>query len=687
MYRFSVTANNTTYNTQTISTNSSVTNITVNAARDISSLNPYATSTTEISMTWVAGAYSNSFLVEYKANSSGTWIPQGYINLTGSAGSSQGTTFSGLLSGTLYNFRVTPYTGLALKGYYGNSATANAVTFTAPSNVTNGTVLIGNTTSTVGTPTANITSISFVDSYYALVVCSTNNFVKSGCNIQITGATGNQTVVNGGSVAFKAPGLSSFYVVSPLGLFGSIGNQSYVSGCTVTYVNRTGYEASLNWTPGANTDGYNITVQQWSSAGFYEVEYSSTLGAVSSYNFTTFSGITLTKNKKYKIILQPKNGSVTGNSYYFENIYVESGYAFNTISPENSASPDFIKISGYGTKADPWEGDIYKLESGSWYVNGDGRYDVAILLYDTVLITNDYLVASVFPNISATSRPDIPSDFGGYQIPNNSSTSQLYLTITAINQTILDVAFPGDEGLGTSSTAITGSVNNLYGPSNSTSLNSRAINSLQYYVFRQGSAQPNWFTSAYITNYPQVGGDGFYTQTLVESGIKSAAIDPLQYNITGINSARWYDIFIYGYNNGVFSSDIKYFREYTNATAAPSVLTGSDFYIERVGNTVYWWKIADTYTNVHLLYLRLDRYVGGVYQTSYYEYFYPFYSTVTSNLSGYPNNPSTSLKNSFNISSLPSGTYYPYIGPYNYNFGAGSVVLTNYIGTTYPFVK
>jgi hypothetical protein len=687
LYRFSVTASNSTYGTQTISTNSSITNITVNGARDISSLNPYATSTTEISMTWTAGAYSNSFLVEYKANSSGTWIPQGFINLTGSAGSSQGTTFSGLVSGTLYNFKVTPYTGLAGKGYFGNSATANAVTFTAPSNITNGTVLIGNTTSTTGTPTANITSISFVNSNFALVVCNTDNFVKSGSNIQITGATGNQTVVNGGSVAFKAPGLSSFYVYSPNGLFGSIGNQSYVSGCTVTYVDRVGYVAFLNWTPGANTDGYNITVQQWSSAGFYEVEYSSTLGAVSAYNFQTFSGITLTKNKKYKIILQPKNGSVTGNSYYFENIYVESGYAFNTISPENSSPADFIKISGYGTKTDPWEGDIYKLESGSWYVNGDGRYEVAVLLYDTPLITNDYLVATVFAGISASSRPDIPSDFGGYQIPNNSNLSQLYLTITAINQTILDVAFPGDEGLGTSSTAITGSVNNLAGPSNVTSLNSRGINSLQYYVFRQGSVQPNWYTSAFINNYAQVGGSGFSTYTGVESGVKSAAIDPFQYNLTGINSARWYDIYIYGYNNGVFSSDIKYFREYTNATAAPSVLTGLDFYIERVGNTVYWWKIADTYTNVHLLYLRLDRYVGGVYQTSYYSYYYPFSTTVTSNLSGYPNNPSTSLKYSYDISALPNGTYYPFMGSYNYNFGfSASDVATNYIGTTYPFI-
>ena len=693
LYRFSVTGNNSTYSTQTISTNSSVTNITVNAARDISSLNPYATSTTEISMTWVAGAYSNSFKIEYKANSSGTWIDYGFVNLTGSAGSSQGTTFSGLLSGTLYNFRVTPYTGLAQKGYYGNSTTADATTFTAPSNVTNGTVLIGNTTSTTGTPTANITSISFVSSNYALVVCNTNNFVKSGCNIQITGATGNQTVVNGGSVAFKAPGLSSFYVYSPNGLFGSIGSQSYVSGCTVTYVNRTGYEASLNWTPGANTDGYNITVQQWSSAGFYEVEYSSTLGAVSSYNFTTFSGITLTKNKKYKIILQPKNGSVTGNSYYFENIYVESGYAFNTLSPENSASPDFIKISGYGTKADPWEGDIYKLESGSWYVNGDGTYEIAVLLYDTPSITNDYLVATVFANISVSSRPDIPSDFGGYQIPNNSNLSQLYLTITAINQTILDVAFPGDEGLGTSATAITGSVNNLAGPGGSTSESvvAKTTTALRYFVYHGIPNPPQWYYQVFRYENPLSGGSGGVNFTFVTSGLLSSVANPSTLNISSLFSASWYGVYVYGYNNGVYSDTNSSGFSYTKATALPSSYVATDFYLGHVPNsaTMYLWKIADQYINTHLIYVRVDRYQTSPpynFIESYYYAFYPWQYTVTPSTPGYPNSPTTN-RYAIDVSGYGSGYYYSFVALYNYDFGLTTFVGVNYTGDAGVFLK
>jgi hypothetical protein len=157
---------------------------------------------------------------------------------------------------------------------------------------------------------------------------------------------------------------------------------------------------------------------------------------------------------------------------------------------------------------------------------------------------------------------------------------------------------------------------------------------------------------------------------------------------TDVTKASWVATTVYGFNNGVVSTDFQSVFEYAAADPVMPVITSNEFYMQVSGNTVYWWKIADTYTNTHLLAVRLDRYVGGTYISSYYEFFYPFVYTVTSNLSGYPNNPSNLLKYSWNISSLPSGTYFMGMIAYNYNYGYGVYdQAVNYVGTSNPFTR
>lgn len=692
-YRFHVNAVNSATGGTGDSYNTFATNVTINAPRDIVSISSSADSNSQITVYWTPGGYSESFRVEYKLSSSPTytiWNHYDYSALLNFA------MITGLSSGTSYDFRVTPYTGLRVdstssKGYYGNSATTSNTTLIPPGNVTNGRVFLSPTLTS--SATANITQIQgYGNAYYVIVTVTTEDFVKDGSYVTISGATGSQSVLNGTWKTVHSEDRSKFFIYNSSGTWGSIGTQNYASGCIATYKDRgTPYSATLQWTPGSNTTGYSLTIYEVTTPSIQTI----TLGAVSNYTFTSVGGVSNAKNMFYIVNITPYNGAIAGSTYYFYEYGARSessgDRAFNTESAINSVAASFVKVSGYGTSASPWQGDIYALTPGSWIFNGDGSATVEVYLRDwSVDFGFDYLIYGSFSDYYVTSRPfSIPS-YINYQIPNSSIYgSPIYMAAIVANDSTLDVAYPGDQGLGTYSFATTGNINRLRGPGASTGENvaGKSTTQVTFNIYQNTPNPPSWYYFLYKYTPAVFGGSGSYTTPLVASNSTSSASNPSIVGVSGLSSASWYFMAIYGYNNGVYSIELSSFQVYTKATALPSTPVGTDFYIERVGNTLYWWKIADNYTNVHLIYIRMDHYISGVYQSSYFYYFFPFFYTFTSNLSGYPTNPSTSIRYSVDISSLPSGTYYSYLGFYNYDFGFVAPVSTNYVGTTQPFTK
>jgi hypothetical protein len=693
-YRFHVNAVNAETGGTGDSYNTSATNVFIYPPRDITNLSASGSSTSTISVSWTEGFYTESFRVEYKQSSSSTYIIWDHYD------NNPGLNFaiiSGLTQGITYDIKVTPYSGLRVdstssKGYYGNSSTTSATTLIAPGNVTNGLVFL-NPTYTLGA-TANVSQIEgYGNANYVIVTVNVEDFVKDNSSITIAGATGSQSVLNGSWLTVSHPDRSKFYIYNASGGWASIGTQTYSSGCTARYRDRTTpYNATLFWTPGSNTTGYELVLYEATTPSFQTI----TLGATNGYSFTSVGGVPITKNQFFTVSITPYNGSIAGNTYYFYSLGARSNtsgdVAFNTESAINTVSASFVKVSGFGTSASPWQGDVYALTPGTWIYNGDGSANIKVYLRDWAVDTGaDYLVYDGFAVAGVSSRPVSTPSWFNYQIPNNSVFgSPLYMAAIFANDSTLDAVFPGDQGLGTYSFATTGNVNRLRGPGAGTGevTANKTTTSLLFYIYQNTPNPPNWYYFFYRYTPAVTGGNGVYTLTTVGNNTFSSASNPAVLGFSGITSASWYVVYFYGYNNGVFSQEVTSIQTYTKATALPSTPTTSEFYMERSGNTLYWWKIADNYTNVHLIWIRIDRYVGGVYQNSYNYYFYPYFFTVTSNLAGYPSNPSTSVRYSIDISSLPSGTYYPFLGFYNYDFGFGpGPVQTNYVGTTYPFTK
>jgi len=669
LYRFRVTGFNTTYSTQTTST--SATNVTINAARNISGLFT-SPDTTFVYLFWTPGAYTSSYKVEYKLSISGSYTTYDHINETGVGF----TTVSGLSSGTSYDFRLTPYTGVRInssssKGYYGNSSTVSSTTLSPPGDVTNGYSYLSASQSS-GSST-NVSTIYNAGANYALVLVSTDDFVKDGSIVTISGATGSQSIVNGTYVTIRGQDRSTFYIYNPSGTWGSIPTQNYASGCTATYKTRsTPYTITLSWTPGANTTGYSLSLYQSVGGSFATVS----LGAVSSYSFTSIGGNYNLKDQIYSFSITPYNGAIAGNTYTFYNLALEQSgggnVSLNTKSAVNTTSPSFVKVSGYGTSSSPWEGDIYALTPGSWTVNGDGSAVLAVRLIDFLVDSGqDYLISSGFGQYNFTTRAESVPSFYSYQIPNDSNYgSPLYLSTIVANDSTLDAVFPGDAGYGAIANATSGSINNLYGPT-SIAVNTRSTAYIIWNITRASNRPPYW--QGYFSRFiPAVyGGNGVFTVSNTNTAV-SASATTVTMTQTDVTKASWVSAYIYGYNNGVISSDYQNGFEYAAADPVAPTFTVTDFYLQYSSNTLYMWKIADTYTNTHYIVIALDRYVGGVYQNTYYQYFLPYVYTVTSNLTGYPNNPSNSLKYAWDLSSYPSGSYYAYLNVYNFNYGLGT---------------
>lgn len=709
-YRFHVNAVNAETGGSADSYNTSATNVTINAPRDISDLTPYAdASGTSVTVYWTAGAYNQSFKVEYKLSTDLSYTNWNHYDLIGG---NQVAIITGLTPGSTYDIQVTPYSGVRVdstssKGYYGNSDSVSVLMPTPPpppGDVTNGLVYLSPTL-TNGT-TANISQIEgYGNSSYVIVTVNVEDFVKDKSYVTVSGATGSQSVINGSWFTAHHPDRSKFYLYNPSGTWGSITTQNYSSGCTALYKYRTTpYIVTLYWTPGANTTQYQF-VRQRLNTGASEIIFLS--GAVSSYSFTTINGASNLKNDYYRVYITPYNGATSGNTYYFYTTGAESltygDIAASTESAVNTVGASFVKISGYGTSSSPWQGDTYALAPGQWRVNGDASASVEVYLRDWAVDTgSDYLLYSGYADYYVFSAPPfgIPS-FVNYQIPSNSVYgSPIYMASVVANDSTLDHAFPSDQGLGTYSYAQTGNVNRLRGPGflgpapTAEVTASKTTTNLVFNVYQNTPNPPYWAYFIYENTPAVTGGNGVFnsilkaSSTSMSSASNPAILGQFPNLYASLTPSTWNYVTIYGYNNGVFS--LEYFDSltYTKATALPSTPTTSEFYMERSGNTLYWWKIADNYTNVHLIWIRIDRYVSGIYQTSYNYYFYPYFYTVTSNLAGYPNNPSTSIRYSIDISSLPSGTYYPFVGFYNYDFGFGpGPVQATYVGTTYPFTK
>lgn len=693
-YRFHVNAVNDATGGTADSYNTSVTNVYIYPPTDITSLSATPSASGVIFLSWASGLNTGSFKVEYKLSSSPTYLNWNHYDANPGTNTA---TVSGLSNGVSYDFRVTPYTGLRVdstssKGYYGNSSETSASIPPPPGDVTNGRVFLSPTLSNGSTTT--VTQIQgYGNANYVIVTVTTEDFVKDGSYVSISGATGAQSTLNGSWRTFRNPDRSKFYLYNPSGTWASIPTQNYSSGCTARYLTRGNpYNITATWTPSSGATYYVLVLYETSTVNIQSI----TLPAGSSfYNFTSINGVANTKNMFYTINITPYNGSIPGSTYYFYEYGARSNTsgdrAVNTESAINSIAPSFVKISGYGTSAAPWQGDTYALAPGSWIFNGDGSAQVAVVLRDwAVDFGADYLIYEGYADYYVTSRPfGIPS-FTNYQIPSNSTYgSPLYLVSAVSNDSTLDAVFPGDQGLGTYAFAQTGDITRLRGPGASTaeSTGGKTSTNLRFFIYQNTPNPPNWYYFLFKYNAPVFGGNGVYTTTTASQGSTTTIANPHVLNITPLTASSWYIIYIYGYNNGVYSQELTALDAYTKATAPPSIPTNSDFYFERSGNTLYWWKIADNYTNVHLIWVRIDRYVGGVYQTSYNYYFYPWFYTVTSNLSGYPNNPSTSIRYSIDISSLPSGDYYPLLGFYNYDFGFSGPVQGVNIGSTYPFTK
>ncbi|NDB58907.1 hypothetical protein EB001_10700 [bacterium] len=105
-YKYYTKAYNSTYDTTTYSYSD---NITVEGARDISNLATSSPTTGSINLSWTAGLYSNSYYVQYSADS-------GFTFPTNIETSSTSITVSGLSPATTYYFRVKPYTGSIVSG-------------------------------------------------------------------------------------------------------------------------------------------------------------------------------------------------------------------------------------------------------------------------------------------------------------------------------------------------------------------------------------------------------------------------------------------------------------------------------------------------------------------------------------------------------------------------------------------
>lgn len=105
-------ATNSTFGTEQTSSSAPESVVSFEMPRDITTLAIGSKTTTSIALSWTATTGSGSYIVYYGTASSPT---TSFTTTT-----STSTTVTGLSAGTLYYFRIRPYTGSSGNGYYGN---------------------------------------------------------------------------------------------------------------------------------------------------------------------------------------------------------------------------------------------------------------------------------------------------------------------------------------------------------------------------------------------------------------------------------------------------------------------------------------------------------------------------------------------------------------------------------------
>jgi len=280
-YRFRVVVTSVTSNSGT----STSSNTTVEGPRDISNLSSSAIATTSVTLSWTASLYAGSQVVQYKASSSGTWLTS-----STQSGAATSASVGSLTTGTSYDFRILPWTGLSGNGYYGNYSNTYTVTTTVSKKPNNPTGLTASniTTSSIDfswtaptTDASHNAADDYIWTYNTSGIEPTGGNLTSSTSVSITSLSSSTTYylwviarnADGNSSWVYTTATTSTAIITP-GIPTSLGHtksyayvqlDNFLTRITATQKNQqwtyqTNVNYNVSWTAPANASSYEIAV-------------------------------------------------------------------------------------------------------------------------------------------------------------------------------------------------------------------------------------------------------------------------------------------------------------------------------------------------------------------------------------------------------------------------------------------
>ncbi len=306
-----------------------------------------AITTTSATISWAAVSGAASYLVEYKANASATWV------VFASASTATSASLTSLVSGTLYNYRITTNcatstsTATAAQFTTGSVATGCAAAFEPNETLATAIAITSGTTNS-----AAIGSATDID-YYKITTTGTGSIVYNlvgptgvDYDLYVYNSAGTQIGSGAGATATETVSLTAqaagTYYIKVMGYSGANSATCYtikatatvVTGCISTYDNSTNGTSA-----GAATIPFNTNINGLINAS----------GDIDNYKFviTTAGTITITLgtlpadydlkllNSAGTLVAISQNGSTTAETITYAaaaGTYYAQVYGYSTAS-------------------------------------------------------------------------------------------------------------------------------------------------------------------------------------------------------------------------------------------------------------------------------------------------------------------------------------------------------------------
>ena len=146
---------------------------------------------------------------------------------------------------------------------------------------------------------------------------------------------------------FRAADRYSFYILNPAGSWNSSYTNLSPSGTVQAYERTTPYGGYLYWSAGANTTSYAVII-------YNDTDSTNSGEYITSNTYFYFNNsiLSLIKDKSYRAVITPRNGTVRGRTYTIRNgaIAAVGGNqpSFNIDSPIVSSAPTVTQSSEIG---------------------------------------------------------------------------------------------------------------------------------------------------------------------------------------------------------------------------------------------------------------------------------------------------------------------------------------------------